>query len=303
MKNVNKWKVLILTVALGLGGVQMTQAQGLKVPTASTLQKVSQGFALSEIQVEYSRPSAKGREIFGALVPYGKVWRTGANQSSKITFGEDVKINGKELKAGTYAIYSVPQANEWKLSFYKDLKLGGNVAAYDATQEALTLQLPVKKLADKVETFTIAINDISNTSATVSISWENTEVSFEVTAEIDNNVMESIEKAMKDNRPYHQAAAYYLENGKDLNKAYEWSSKAAEQNPHAFWVFLNKAKIEFQLGKYAEAIQTAEQVKVKAAAMNNDDYIKMADELIGKSNEELKKIVPAAAPAKSKKKK
>lgn len=301
MKNVNKWKTLILAVGLSMGGMQLTNAQGLKVPVSSTLQKISQGFALSEIQVEYSRPSAKGRTVFGDLVPYGKLWRTGANQATKITFGEDVKINGKDLKAGTYAIYSVPGQDEWKITFYKDLKLGGNVAGYDAANEVLAIQVPVKKLADKVETFTISINDITNTSASVSLSWENTAVSFEVTADIDSKVMESIEQSLKDNRPYHQASVYYFENGKDLNKAYEWATIAAEQNPHAFWIFLNKAKIEHALGKYAEAIQTAEQVKVKAAAMNNNDYIKMANELIEKSSAELKNIVPAPSKAVKKK--
>lgn len=292
MKNVNKLKVLILAAGLGWSSMQLSHAQSIKVPTPSTFQKISQGFALSEIQVEYSRPSAKGRTIFGDLVPYGKVWRTGANQSTKITFGEDVKINGKELKAGTYAIYSVPQADEWKLTFYKDLKLGGNVAGYDAAQEALAVQLPVKKLVDKVETFTISINDITNTSATVSLAWENTSVSFDVTADIDQKVVESIQAALKDQRPYFQASTYYLETGKDINLAYEWAQKAAEQNPNAFWVLLNKAKIEHKLAKYNESNETAQLVIEKATAAQNDDYIKMANQLIEKNNEELKKVIP-----------
>ncbi len=288
----NKLKVLLLIAGLSLSGSDFVQAQGLKVPTPSTLQKVSQGFALSEIQIEYSRPSAKGRVIFGGLVPYGKLWRTGANQSTKITFGEDVKVNGLEVKAGTYAIYTVPGEKEWKISLYNDLKLGGNVANYTTKNEVVAMQVPVKKLADKVETFTIQIDDISNTSANITLSWENTQVSFNVTADIDAQVVANIESAMKDNRPYHQAASYYLETGKDLNQAYEWVQKAAEQNPNAFWVLLNKAKIEHALGKHEAAIATANQVKVKAAEAKNDDYIKMADAMIEHCNAELKKVAP-----------
>lgn len=288
----NKLKVLLLIAGLGLSGSDLVQAQGLKAPVPSTLQKVTQGFALSEIQLEYSRPSAKGRTVFGDLVPYGKLWRTGANQSTKITFGEDVKVNGKDVKAGTYAVYSVPGESEWKITLYSDLKLGGNVAGYDTKNEVLALQVPVKKLADKVETFTIQIEDVENTSANIVFSWENTEVSLNVTADIDAKVVANIEAAMKDNRPYHQAASYYLENGKDLNQAYEWVQKAAEQNPNAFWVLLNKAKIEHAMGKHDLAIATANQVKAKAADAKNDDYIKMADAMIEKCNAELKKVAP-----------
>lgn len=292
MIKINKLKVLLLIAGLGLSGSDLVQAQTLKVPTPSTLQKVTQGFALSEIQIEYSRPSAKGRTVFGDLVPYGKLWRTGANQSTKITFGEDVKVNGKDVKAGTYAVYTVPGESEWKITLYSDLKLGGNVAGYDAKNEVLAVQVPVKKLADKVETFTIQVENVQNTSADITLSWENTKVALNVTADIDAKVVESINASMKDNRPYHQAASYYLETGKDLNQAYEWVQKAAEQNPNAFWVLLNKAKIEHALGKHEAAIATANQVKVKAAEAKNDDYIKMADAMIEKCNAELKKVAP-----------
>lgn len=288
----NKLKVLLLIAGLGLSGSNYLQAQSLKVPTASTLQKVTQGFALSEIQLEYSRPGAKGRTVFGDLVPFGKVWRTGANQSTKITFGEDVKVNGKDVKAGTYAIYSVPGEKEWKISLYSDLNLGGNVAGYDVGKEVAAFNVPVKKLADKIETFTIQIDDITNTSANITLAWENTAVSFNVTADIDAKVMTGIENAMKDNRPYGQAASYYLENGKDLNQAYEWIQKAVEQAPYAFWMIYRQAKIEHELGKHEAAIATATVAKTKAAEAKNDDYVKMSDELIQHCQAELKKVAP-----------
>ncbi|MCO5230123.1 MAG: DUF2911 domain-containing protein [Chitinophagales bacterium] len=288
MKKTRTIHSLLFAVALTLGGY--SQAQGLKTPVPSPQQKITQGFALSEIQIDYSRPSAKGRVIFGGLVPFGQVWRTGANSSTTITFGEDVKVNGKDVKAGTYAIYTVPGGNEWKLALYSDLTLGGNVNSYDPTKEVVSLQLPVKKLADKVETFTIQVNNLTDNSANISLTWENTSVSFNVSAEIDAKVMGNIEKAMKDSRPYGQAATYYLNNGKDLNQAYEWIQKAVDQAPYAFWHILSKAKIEKGLKKYQQAIETANLAKAKAEEAQSAEYVKMSNELIEACQAELKKL-------------
>jgi hypothetical protein len=292
MKKINIFKAFTIASLLGLGlSHSDLNAQGLKTPVASTTQKFSQGFALSDIQIEYSRPSAKGRIIFGDLVPFGKVWRTGANQSTKITFGDDVKIDGKDVKAGTYAIYTVPNEKTWKLSLYSDTKLGGNVEDYDAKNEVVSIQLPIHHLADKVETFTIQINNITNTTANISLAWENTMVSFDVSTEIDAKVMSGIESALKDNRPYAQAATYYFENGKDLNKAYEWIKIATNQNPNAFWLLLSQAKIENALGYYDDAIMSANQSKTKATEAKNNDYVKMCNQLIDQINSTKKSPV------------
>ena len=167
---------------------------------------------------------------------------------------------------------------------YSDLKLGGNVANYKEENEVVTMILPVKQLADKVETFTIQINDITNTSTNISLAWENTMVSFEITTEIDAKVMAGIESAMKDNRPYAQAARYYLENDKDLDQAYEWIKIATAQNPKAFWLLLSQAKIEKALGNYDDAISTASLSKEKAAIAQNNDYVKMCSQLIEEIN-------------------
>lgn len=296
MKKINILKAFTIASLLGTGFFHADlNAQGLKTPVSSTTQKISQGFALSEIKIEYSRPSAKGRVVFGDLVPFGKTWRTGANNSTQITFGDDVKVNGTDVKAGTYAIYTVPGEKEWNLTLYSDLKLGGNVADYDAKNDVVSLQLPVHQLADKVETFTIQVNNITNTSANISLAWENTMVSFDVTTEIDEKVMTGIESALKDSRPYAQAASYYFENGKDLNKAYEWIKIATNQNPNAFWLLLTQAKIENALGQYDAAIASATQSKEKASAAKNNDYVKMCDQLIGQINSSKK------SPVKSKK--
>lgn len=286
MMKFTKAKAFLLVIAMGFYGTQDLSAQ-IQVPTASPLQKVSQQFALSNIDIEYSRPSAKGRTIFGGLVPYGKIWRTGANASTKITFGEDVQINGQAVEAGTYALYTFPNTEEWKITLYKDLTLGSNFAAYNEEQEALSITVPVQKLNQHVETFTIQVNDLTNTTAQVTLSWENTAVGFEVVADIDDAVMASIEKSMKDNRPYYQASAYYLQNDKDQEQAYQWAVKAAESSPNAYWILLNKARAEFATERYKDAITTANLVVTKAGEANNPDYVKLAQDLIKEASQKM----------------
>jgi len=282
--------LLALILVMGMSGIANAQ---LKVPTASTLQKVTQGFGLSEVSLEYSRPSAKGRAVFGDLVPYGKMWRTGANNSTKLTFGEDVKIAGQALKAGTYALYSIPGEKEWQIMFYSDLKLGGYVANYDVANEVLKLTLPVEKTAAKTETFTIGFSNIADTAMDIYMKWENTKITLPVTVEIDAKVMAGIDAAMKDSRPYFQAAMYYMNNGKDLNQALEWITIAADNNPNAYWVLLNKAKIQHALGDHKAAVATATEARAKAEAGQNDDYVKMSDEVIAKCMDEMKKPMPS----------
>lgn len=256
-------------------------AQALKVPAPSPQQTIKQAFALSEISVEYSRPSAKGRAVYGELVPFGKVWRTGANGATKITFGEDVKVEGTMITAGTYALYSVPNKDSWELMLYKDLTLGGNVADYKKENEVARFVVKTKAMADKMETFTIDISDITPTTANITLCWENTKVSLNVVADIDAKIMKSIEtNVMKDNRPYFSAASYYYENGKDLIKAAEWADKAVAANPKAYWVVLLKAKIQAKQGDKKAAITTLEQVIVLATEDKDDSYVKQAKDMI-----------------------
>lgn len=261
-------------------------AQQLKVPAPSPTQTLDQAFALSNIKIEYSRPSAKGRKVYGDLVPFGKVWRTGANASTKITFGEDVSLDGKDLPAGTYALYSVPAKDYWDLMFYKDLTLGGNVADYKPENEVLRIKVKANPMTTPVETFTIDITDMTSSTAVINLEWEKTRVSFKVSADIDTKIMKSIETSIeKDSRPYFQAATYYYDTNKDLNKALEWVNKAIEQNPNAFWVMHLKAKIQAKLKDNKGAIETAEKSIALAKEAKNDDYVKMNEKLI----EEAKK--------------
>lgn len=277
---------LLLALILVAG---TSQAQSLKIPAASPKQTLEQDFALSTIKIEYSRPSVKGRTVFGDLVPYGKMWRTGANQSTKITFSDDVKIEGKDVKAGTYALYTIPNKDMWDVMLTKDLTLGGNVGDYKTDQEVVRFKVKPSTLAQSIETFTINVNDIRTNSAVIEMLWANTRVAFNVSTDIDDRIMKNIESVViKDNRPYFQAANYYYENDKDLNKALEWVNKAADNNPDAYWVLHTKAKIQMKLKDYKGAIATAEQSKAKAAADQNDEYVKMNDKLIADAKSQSK---------------
>ncbi|MES2593673.1 MAG: DUF2911 domain-containing protein [Bacteroidota bacterium] len=274
----------VLTSAALFGIFTLTANAQLKLPAPSPTQTLDQNFALSNIKIEYSRPSAKGRVVFGDVVPFGKIWRTGANASTKITFGEDVKVEGSALAAGTYALYTVPNKDGWEILFYNDLKLGGNVADYKTENEVLRVKAKPVAISNKVETFTINVADIASSSANIELLWENTRVAFGVVSDIDSKVMKNIETSLAaDARPYFQAAGYYYDNNKDLNKALEWVNKAVEQNPKAFYMVHLKAKIQLKLKDYKGAIATAEQSTILAKEAKNDDYVAMNQKLIAEA--------------------
>jgi tetratricopeptide (TPR) repeat protein len=277
-------KSTLLFLTLLMSSTQVLFSQALKTPTPSPMQTLKQGFALTDISIEYYRPSAKGRTVFGDVVPFGKIWRTGANGATKMTFGENVKIQGKDVPAGTYAIYTIPNKDNWEVLIYKDLKLGGNVNDYKQENELIRFTVPVVNMQDHVETFTVNVANIQASSCAIELTWEKTKISFNVVAEIDQAIMGSIDKAMNvDSKPYYQAASYYYENNKDMAKALEWITKAVDQNPKAYWVALLKAKIELKSGDKKAATSSAQKVIELAKEAKNDDYVKMAEKLISEA--------------------
>ena len=279
----NKITMIASAIALTLTTL-VSQAQTLKTPAPSTAQTVKQAFGLGDITLDYSRPSAKGRVIFGDVVPFGKMWRTGANAATKITFSDDVTVEGKALKAGTYAIYTIPNKASWEVILYSDLTMGGNTSNYKAENEVLRVVVTPTTLSKSVETFTINLSDVTATSTTLEFVWEKTSVPVKITTEIDSKVMKNIEATMAvDSRPYFQAANYYYENNKDLNQALIWVNKAIEQNPKAFWMTMLKARIELKLNDKKAAIATAEKTVALATEAKNDDYVKMGNDLIAEA--------------------
>jgi hypothetical protein len=275
-----KTKTLIGALAIALCSLS-TQAQQLKVPAPSPAQTVKQNFALGEVSFDYSRPAAKGRVIFGDVVPFGKIWRTGANSTTKITFTDDVKLEGNDVKAGAYGLYTIPNKDSWDIMLYKDLTLGGNVADYKQENEVLRFKVKPTVLENKVESFTMNMADVLPTSATIELLWENTRVPMMLTTDIDAKVMKNIDASVtNDNRPYFQAAGYYYDNNKDLKQALTWVNKALEQNPKAFYMMLLKAKIQYKLADKVGGKASAEKTIVMATEAKNDDYIAMAKKLM-----------------------
>lgn len=260
------------------------QAQQLKTPAPSPTQTLKQNFGLSEVTIEYSRPAVKGRVIFGDLVPFGKIWRTGANQSTKITFGDDVKVQGMDVKAGTYALYTMPNKDSWEFMLYKDLTLGGDVAAYKTENEVVRFKVKPSINSNKVENLTINVADITAKSANIELCWDNTRVAFGITTEIDTRIMKNIETALAtDSRPYYSAATYYYENDKDLKQALAWADKAFENNPKAYWVAHTRAKIQLKMKDYKGAIASADQSMALAKEDKNDDFVKLNEKLIAEA--------------------
>ncbi len=275
-----KTKTLIGALAIAVCSLSV-HAQQLKVPAPSPAQTVKQNFALGEVSFEYSRPGVKGRVIFGDVVPFGKVWRTGANATTKITFTEDVKLEGNDVKAGTYGLYTIPNKDSWDIMLYKDLTLGGNVAEYKQENEVLRFKVKPTVLGNKVESFTINMDNVLPTSATIELMWENTRVPIMLTTDIDAKVMKNIDASLtNDNRPYFQAASYYYENNKDLKQALTWVNKATEQNPKAYWIMLLKAKIQYKLADKVGGKASAEKTIALATEDKNDDYVAMAKKLM-----------------------
>ena len=272
-------KTIILTALAASLMAGKVQAQTIPFPQPSPTTSISQNFATSKIELNYSRPSAKGRKVFGEVVPFGKFWRTGANGATLITFGEDVKINGTEVKAGKYGLVSFPGETEWTLVLTKDLNVN-SADAYKQENDVLRMTVKAEKLQDYIETFTIDINNMRNDAADIILKWENTAVRFKVMSFYDERLTKQIGEVMnKDTRPYYGAANYYYENDKDLSQALNWVNQAVAANAKAYWVWLLKAKIENKMKSYEAAMASSNKSLELAKADGDDAYIRMNEKL------------------------
>jgi hypothetical protein len=274
-------KICTLFLAMFAAGTLSTvKAQGLKMPQASSAQSLTQEFGLGKITLAYSRPNTKGRKIFGALEPYGQVWRTGANSATVITFTDEVSLEGNKVPAGEYALFTIPDANQWTIILNKTTKQWG---AYEYKQADDVLRFKVKstKTAQPVETFTMQFANVMPTSADLQLMWERTAINLHLTTDIDSRIMAGIEQAMKgDKKPYFAAAQYYYENGKDLNKALEWVTEAEKTNPKATYYKYWKARIQLKKGDKAAAIATAQEGARLAREEKNDEYVRLNEGVI-----------------------
>jgi hypothetical protein len=273
----------LLFIAYLLGFTCAIEAQQLKIPAPSSTQTIKQDFGLGSIELSYSRPNIKGRKVFGDLVPFGKVWRTGANQATTLTFTDEVIIGGTKIPAGKYGLLTMPDKNAWTIIITKQLDVT-SPAAYKQESDVVRVQAKPQGLKNKVETFTMQFDNVKPTSIELHMLWDQTDVVLPITAEIEGKVMAQIDELMKKedkkSHPYFPAAMYYMENGKDLNQALDWFTKAAEQNPKAFWVLHQRANCLAKLGKKQEAIESANKSIELAKEAKNDDYIALNQKLL-----------------------
>lgn len=248
---------ILINLVAALVAVTSVTAQELKLPALSPNASLKQDFSTSSIEITYSRPSMRGRTVFGDLVPFDAIWRTGANSSTVVTFGEDVVVGGVTVKAGKYALYTKPGRTQWEIIINKGTGNWGTTG-YTEADDIVRFTVTPTTLPQPVETFTITIGDITFNSCNIVLAWERTQVVVPVKANNEQRITESIEKAINNPRlPYQQAATYYFETNQHLDKALLYTDKAIEGNPKAFWLHLMKARIAAKMGNTAVATAAA----------------------------------------------
>ena len=283
-------RAIIFTLLLFTVNLSFSQ---INTPRVSPASEVEQMVGLTEIEIEYSRPSMRGREVFGNLVPFGKVWRTGADNSTKISFDTDVIISGKTIQSGTYSIFSIPNKQSWEIIFYSDVELWGVPRDWSENKIVFSSMFDVKKLkkSNTVETFTISFNDLTNNDVNMSISWENTSVDIKIEVPTRSMVESDINKVLSDNpksSDYYAAAVFYRQENINLDKALEWMNKAIEMNESPrFWQYRQQSLIMAANDKFAEAVDAAKKSLNLAIEADNQDYIKMNRESIAEWSKKL----------------
>jgi hypothetical protein len=270
-------KVVFIAIAF-IASLSM-QAQ-IQAPQPSPFATLTQVVGLTDVSVEYSRPSMRGRTIFGNLVPFDKIWRTGANARTKITFSTDVTIGDGSLKAGSYAIFTKPSAASWDVYFYTETAGGGTPQEWDESKVAAQIKVNTMTMEMPIETFTITFDDMHSSGATLGMLWENTYVGVPFMVPSKEMTVKSIEAAMKgpSANDYFSAASFYYDEGMDLNKAKEWIDKAVSMNENAFWMMRAQSLIYAKMGNKKGAIEAAKRSLAVAKAANNADYVKMNED-------------------------
>jgi len=270
-------------------------AQQLKVPTLSPFSEIKQEVGLTDITLSYARPSAKGRKVFGELVPFGEMWRTGANASTKLTVSETVKIAGNELAAGTYALYTIPNEKEWTIIVHKKTNFR-SISGDRVKPENDAFRFQVQATASPlyVETFTIQFTDLHTKGCQLQLAWANTLVTFPIEMQVDEQIDSQIANLLVNSEEmghfdYFRAAEYYLHNEKDLDQAQTWIDAALQKSENNFRYGLLKSKIYTAQGKMTEAIQTVTTANEWATEAENNNYI-------GQTEVYLKSITPPKKP-------
>ena len=256
----------------------------LKTPSASTASEIEQVVGLTEIEVDYNRPSKRGRVIFGNLVPFGKIWRTGANSGTEISFSTDVSINGENINEGTYSIFSIPNEDSWQIIFYSDTDLWSVPRNWEESKIIFQSNFKSNTNNKVVETFSISFEDITNNNVNLVFSWDDTNVIVPVDVPTKSLVEDQIKSIMGDDpksSDYYSAAVYYLQENINLDIALKWMNKAIEmiENPR-FFQLRQQSLILAANGQYKNAIKVAEKSLELSIQANNGDYVKMNNDSI-----------------------
>ena len=266
----NKYK-LTSTLVLLLSCLAYAQ---IKTPAASPPATIKQTVGFTDVTIDYSRPRLRDRDMFTTLTRDGEVWRTGANMSTKITFSTDIALEGNQIPAGEYSIYSVPGKNEWTIIINKKISWG---TTYDQKEDFLRFSVPTLQAQDKVESFTFYFANVTGNSGTLGFTWENTKVEMNLKTEVDGQIMAQIDEIMGDSEKvtkddYYTAADYYFETDRDMGKALDWINRYLEENDK-YWSYRLKSRILAKSGKYEEAIKNAEKSIELATEAGNMDYV------------------------------
>jgi len=273
-------KNIFFTAALVLGLMVNSSAQ-IQTPQASPKSIIEQTVGLTTVKIDYSRPSSRGRSVYGELVPFGRLWRTGANANTIITFSDDVIIGGKPVKAGHYALYTQPKADSWDVIIYDDTNNWGLPEKWDDKKEVVRASVKPEFLTRNVETLTIGINALENDYGFLEIAWEKTMVAVKIEVPTKATALKSIEEAMSGPTAgsYFAAAQYYYQSNADLTKALSWINSAIEKTPKGedtpFYILRQKSLIQAKMGDKKGAVETAKLSLAGAEKANNADYVKM----------------------------
>jgi len=278
-------KTFLLSLAVGSGLLSassgLAETPKLEFPAPSPACALKQHVGLTDIEVDYSRPGVKGRDIFGGLIPYGQVWRTGANQATKVIFSTPVKLNGTEIPAGTYAFLTIPGKDEWTIVVNKGAEQWG-AYKYDEKADIARIKATPIKSEKPIETFTIEFNDIRDDSSVMNLAWDKTVVPIKLEVDFADKLTSQIEAVMASDdakKPYFQAALFYYNHGKDLQKASKWVDAAIAEREAHYIVYL-KAEILAKLGDKTGAIAAAKRSSELAVKAKDNGYVKLNEVLI-----------------------
>jgi len=281
--------LLFLMEPLLPGSLRAAEEKKMEFPAASQHSVLKQRVGLTDVEVDYSRPNKNDREIFGGLVPNGKLWRTGANAVTKIKFSRPVTLGGKQIPAGEYALFTIPTADEWTIIISKDAKVQ-STADYKQENDAARITAKPESIPNAIETFTIGLGDVKGASATLNFLWDKTRVPVKLTTDDVEQVRKQLDAVISagtplDPRTAYQAAAFYYDNNKDMNQAAKWIDQALENNPNAYFMHYKKAQIHARLGNKKEAIASAQKAIdiLKKDKAPDESAIRNAQQIIDSS--------------------